>query len=86
MLKMIGTDIVIGSFFTKTIAWRPKKCPCLSALAVVSKIIGNTKTLTAVWFLSQIKHVFQIIFPTLVNLFRNSPFYAGSINTSPAQK
>ena len=74
MLKIIGTDIVIRPFFTKTITWRSKKCPCLSAPKVVSKITGNPKNLTTEWsFWAQIKQVFwKLLPPTSVNL---APIY-----------
>ena len=49
MLKIIGTDIGVRSFFTKTITCVSKKFPSLSAPAVVSKIIGNTRNLTTGW-------------------------------------
>ena len=59
MLKIIGTDIAVRSFLTKTITWVSKKFPCLSAPAVVSKIIGNTKNLTTGWvFWAKIKYFF----------------------------
>ena len=87
MLKIIGTDIVIQSFFTKTITWGSKKCPCLSALGVVSKIIGNTKTLTSgCCFWATLSMFSKLFSPSLVNLFRNSSFYAGSIDAFPTQK
>ena len=46
MLKIIGADIVIQSFFTKTMH-EGQGNACLRAPVVVSKITGNTKNLSA---------------------------------------